>query len=242
MVAPTIPPVETYTMPTETLRTTNTDTTAASNAGNTYWNWLHAGVNLAVWSTVAYVNIAPPTAAFQRAFYEQPTYTGNNTFQWEYRYDADNNKKYDIVLTGKYISNQQEVEWELIGSEIGGFSNFKWFTGTTAVNFNYGTYTLNKNPFNPKAYLELEYNNTDPAQASLRFTDIEPGQGNGNYIEYRNNLNDYLNKEFDLRINQNNLLEIKWNDAAHDGRVRHSSHFNDNDWHCWDTDQLDIQC
>ncbi len=242
VLAPEIPPMEMYTMPTEALRTTNTDTTAASTAGNTYYNWLHAGVNLAVWSAVAYVNVAPPTAAFQRAFHEQATYVNNNTFKWEYRHSDQNGKQYDIELTGKYIANFQEVEWKLIGSEVGGFSNFTWFTGTTKIDFSYGTYTLNKNPFNPKAYLQLSYDKTNPQETSLRFTNIEPGNANGQYIEYRTNLNNYLNKEFDLQGNPGNLLEIQWNEASRDGRVKHFNRFNDNDWHCWNTDQLDIQC
>lgn len=239
--APEIPPMEMYSMPTEALRTTNTDTSAASNAGTTYYNWLHAGTNLAVWTLVAYVNIAPPTAAFQRAFHEQAQYINNNTFQWKYVHNDQNGKSYEIELTGQYIANFQEVEWKLIGSEIGGFSNFTWFTGTTKIDFSSGTFTLNKDPFNPKAYLQMDFDKTSPQEASLRFTSIEPGS-NGNYIEYRTNLNNYLNKEFDLMINQTNLLEIQWNEASRDGRVKHPQRFNDSDWHCWNSDQLDIQC
>jgi hypothetical protein len=38
------------------------------------------------------------------------------------------------------------------------------------------------------------------------------------------------------------LLEIQANSAAENGRVKHPSHFNDSDWHCWNTKQVNIDC
>ncbi len=244
MVAPEIPPMEMHTLPTENLRTTNTDTTAAQSAGQTYHNWWHAGVNLAVWSVVSYVAIAPPTAAFQRAFYEQSQYVGNSTFKWEYRYtDPNNGKKFDVELTGQYISNLQEVYWEMTASQVGGFSNFVWYTGTTAVGFASGSFTINKNPQNPSPELKLEYTKPNSYESTLRITNVAPNNpNNGDYIEYRTNLNDYYDKAFDLKHGANNLLEINWSEALRDGQVRHPQRFNDNDWHCWNTNQLDVAC
>ncbi|MEL7427230.1 MAG: hypothetical protein AAFN81_29855 [Bacteroidota bacterium] len=247
LVAPDIPPTQMFAMPLESVTETETDTTLAETNGFTYWNWAHAALSLVGWNTVVYLNMAVPTAAFARAFNEQAVYIGDLTFRWAYQYTAPaelGGDIYDINLTGQYISDAQEVQWTMTASQIGGFSDFVWYTGITATDNTEGHFTLNRRPANPEPYLRMDYAaGLSPEDGSLRFTNVIPTHPeNGDYLEYRTDSVDEFNRAFDVQRAAGDLLEIRWNEPAGDGQVRHPQRFNDTEWHCWDTEQRDVDC
>lgn len=247
LAAPDVPPAEMFTMPVAAVTETETDTTMATTNGFTYWNWAHAALSLVGWNTVVYLNMAVPTAAFARAFNEEPVYIGDLTFQWAYQYTAPaelGGNIYDIRLTGQYIDDAQEVQWIMNASQVGGFTNFVWYTGITATDNTEGHFTLNRHPANPEPYLRMDYAaGLSPEDGTLRFTNVIPTHPeNGHYLEYRTDSTADFNRAFDLQRSNGDFLEIRWNEPAGDGRVRHPQRFNDNEWHCWDTEQRDIEC
>lgn len=247
--APTLPAAELYTMPVEALTDTDQDTTTINGTNRvTYRNWVHAGVNLVVWNTAVVLNVAVPIAAFGRALNETPVFIGNATFAWTYIYRApasQGGKIYNIVLTGQYINNGQDVEWVMTASQIGGFQDFEWFRGVVATNFSEAQFTLNHKPNNPEPYLLIENTNNNSDQ-TLRYTNINPSNnGMGGYVEYRVESANQFNRAFDVNSgpNQGNqLLEIQWTVPGNQGRVKHPAHFNDSDWHCWNSQLQDTDC
>lgn len=247
LVAPEIPPAEMFSMPISSVRETDTDTTTAQSGGFTYWNWAHAALSLVGWHTVVYLNMAVPTAAFGMAFNVEPVYVGDLTFEWVYQYEAPQHlggHYYDVTLSGQYVNNTEEVLWTMTVSQVGGFSDFVWYTGRSSTNSSVGQFILNRNPANPEPYLSMDYENGPGAEdARLRFTNVIPASlENGHYIEYRTSTADEFNRSFDVQRGSNNFLEIRWNEPAGNGQVRHPERFNDNEWHCWDFDQRDIDC
>jgi hypothetical protein len=247
VVAPKIPPVEMQRIPTTNIRSLNPETNPVEVNGVSYRNWLHAGLSVLVWHTVVVVNMAVPTAAFATAFNEEPEYIGNYTFEWSYVYEAlpsEGGKTYEVVLTGQFISDYTEVVWVMNASESGGFTDFVWYTGVTSTDNTYGEFTLYGNPTDPEKQVHLEFEqSSDETNSRLRFTNVVPGSpDNGHYIEYRNNANSELNASFDIYGGPGNILEASWNEPAGNGQVRHPQYFNDNEWHCWDTNQMDIEC
>ena len=65
--------------------------------------------------------------------------------------------------------------------------------------------------------------------------------GNGDYIEWRTmNGTDY-DRAYDVFLD-NNLLEIQANEVEENGRVKDPNHFNDSEWHCWDSSKFSIDC
>lgn len=249
-VAPTLPPAELYTLPTEELTETEQDTTTSNTTTNrvTYRNWVHAGVNLVVWNTAVVVNVAVPLAAFGRAFNETPVFIGNSTFAWTYIYRepvGQGGKVYNVVLTGKYLNSTQDVEWVLTASQVGGFNDFEWFRGIVSTDFSQGNFTINHKPNNPEPYLSIDYSN-DNTDQTLRYTNVNPSNnGRGGYVEYRAESANPFNRAFDVSSgpNQGNqLLEIQWTVPGNQGRVKHPSHFNDTDWHCWNSLLQDTDC
>ena len=246
LTAPDLPPATMYSIPTAALSNTDSDTSAATamTTGVTYHNWIHAGLNVLYWNTVVFVNMVTPTAAFGEAFNHTPVYIGNSTFEWSYTYNAPNGDSYEVILTGQYINNTEEVDWVMTVSKAGGFQDFEWYTGTVATNLTYGEFILNRNPNNSQPFVQInstrDFSNVS---ATTRFTNIIPGDnGNGNYLEYRVETNGQFNRALDVQGNGNNLLEIQLNEPGRDGRVKHPQHFGDDDWHCWDTNQIDIDC
>ncbi len=246
LVAPELPPATMYTVPTAALRNTDSDTsaTATSLNGVTYHNWIHAGLNVLYWNTVVFVNMVIPTAAFGEAFNHDPVYIGNSTFEWSYTYNAQNGDSYEVILTGQYVNNTQEVDWVMTVSKAGGFQDFVWYTGTVSTDLTTGEFILNRHPANPQTFVSITHTKElSLGNAATRFTNIIPGDnGNGNYLEYRIENNGAFNRALDVQGNGNNLLEIQLNEPGGDGRVRHPQHFGDNEWHCWDTNQIDIDC
>ncbi|WP_020536580.1 hypothetical protein [Lewinella cohaerens] len=247
LVAPELPPADMFTMPISEVRETDTDTTAQTGGGVTYWNWAHAALSLVGWNTVVYLNMVVPTTAFAHAFNAEATYIGNLTFQWVYQYQGPQNLGghfYDVSLTGQYINNTQEVAWTMTVSQVGGFSDFVWYTGVTASGNTEGSFILNRNPANPEPYLRMDYQDgLLPEDGTLRFTNVIPADpANGQYLEYRVDSAAEFNRAFDVQGPPNNFLEIRWSEPAGNGQVRHPQRFNDNEWHCWDTEQRDVDC
>ncbi len=247
VVAPTLPTQQMMVMPTSEFRNGgDPDTTVVNPNGVTYWNALHAGLNILVWNTVVVANLAAPTAAFGAALNQQAEYIGDNTFEWDYSFVAENinQKTYHIVLTGQYINNFQEVEWILTASEVGGFTDFVWYTGIVDSDLRSGVFTLYDRPNNPRPVLSLAYEGDENSEdGSLRLTNITPNNpDNGDYIEYREDSDLEFNRAYDVKRGNNNLLEIQWDEPSGNGRVKHPNHFNDSDWHCWDENNIDIEC
>ena len=245
--APQIPHKSMFTIPTADLKSTDSDTLAAQTQGISYHNWAHAGLNVLAWNTVVAVHMAIPTAAFGLALNEQPEYIGDATFRWAYEYEAADilgGKTYDIVLTGQYINDTQEVLWTMTASEEGGFTDFVWYTGVVAIDFSAARFILNRHPEMPEAFISIAYqNDANTNDVTIRFTNVVPGSDdNGHYIEHRTLSEAPYNTTFDVYRGGSNFLEIRWNQPAGNGQVKHPAHFNDNNWHCWDTNQFDVDC
>lgn len=247
MVAPELPRQDMIVMPFQAF--SDLDTTEFQNGSldekdnNSYFNWFHAGVNLVFWNTVLTIHMAVPVAAFAEAFNHPAIYLGNQTFQWTYVV-TEFNQTYVVRLTGQYL-NSNEVEWILRASEAGATSEFVYYSGIVAVDGSAATFTLNHQPANPQEYLLIEYQtdlSTD--DGSIRYTNIIPGDpGNGNYIEYRVDNSTEYNRAYDVYGgNSNDFLEIQWNEPANYGRVKHPARFFDNNFHCWDTNLMDVEC
>lgn len=209
-------------------------------------NWVHAAANVLVWNTILTANLAVPVAAFHAAVQQQAVYQGYGVWLWEYSVTGNNGLTYHAKLYGELLATE-EVKWDMYISQVGGFTNVHWYTGITAWDQSYASWTLNFNPNNPQPFIGIQYQKDNGAGvASIRYTNIIPGNvGNGGYIEYREGAYNggLYDRAYDVyKIEIDNLLEINWNDAARHGRVKDFEKFGDNDWHCWDGLLQDTQC
>jgi hypothetical protein len=244
LTAPSIPPAALFTIPTQSFGVTGSNN--AISTRNDKSNWIHAGLNVLAWNTVVFVNTAVPLTAFGKAFDYDPVYLGDLTWEWAYQYQAPEENgatKYDVSLTGQYISDNNEVVWTMVVNVTGDSNKFTWYEGIVSRDHSSGLFTLNENPQNPNPYMSISFaKKEDNNDVTIRFSNIKANDpGIGDYIEWRTENGNEYDRAYDV-FNKNSLLEIQASGATDKGRVRHPSHFNDNEWHCWNAAHNNIDC
>ena len=242
--APTVPNAALLTIPTQSFGLV--DHKESSSTRNGKANWIHAGINVLVWNTIIYTHTATPITAFRHSFNSEAVYLGDLTWEWKYAYQApteNGGQNYDISLTGQYIENQAEVSWTMTVSVSGSANEFVWFEGVVSTDNSSGIFKINTISADHQPYLELAFDkNLDSNDAKIRFSNIlENDGGNGDYIEWRTANGDEYDRAYDIFI-KNNLLEIQANEADDFGRVKDQKHFDDSEWHCWDSNKISIDC
>lgn len=240
--APELPSEETFIIPFNNFSSYQEGDTDIRNPQN----WIHSAANVFVWNTILAVNLAIPTAAFFESFKQRPVYQGEGVWLWAYEVSA-NGVTYQAELFGKLTLSSPEVSWEMYINQVGGFGRVKWYSGVTANDQSYANWTLYHNPQHPAPFVEIDYQKDNGNGVSaIRFTNIIPRHtGNGGYIEYFEGLG--ATGDFDRIYNvykaeTDNLLEIQWNEANKNGRVKDLEKFGDQEWHCWGTNRLNTEC
>ena len=250
-IAPELPLMETFVMPFQGFESADTaninrNVDKARNFASHY-NWFFSVSNIVIWNTYMSLHMAIPVLSFAEAFNHDPTYQGNGIWLWAYSVE-DNGETYHAELSAKFLG-EQEIQWDMHISQVGGFSKVHWYTGILSANGSIGkaTWTLNYLPENPTPYLQIDYEGDETTgEGTLRYTNIIPGHvDNGDYIQFQAfpNTRPEYNRAYDVYRNaEDNLLEIEWNEEKHNGRVRNEKEFNDSDWHCWDENLVDVDC
>lgn len=249
-VAPQLPPQESFIMPFtgfEDADTTGfkTNKSPEDKSGPTsFRNWFVAASSVAIWNTVVGLTTGVPVASFREAFNHQATYAGDGVFVWAYDFKVAG-KTYIASLSGQFINNNQEIQWEMKVSQLGGFNEVTWYTGIVSEDLTKASWTLYHQPENPQPFISIDYELDKATDAfTLRYTNIIPGNADkGGYIEYRTRPGETYNRGYDVfQVKENNFLEILWDVPAYEGRVKNPNFFKDEEWHCWNADQMDTDC
>jgi len=246
--APTIPPIETFLIPFETLTANATSTFAslgeqevlllASNRSN----WNYAAFTVGFWYTVIAVGLAVPVAAFRESFRHSPVQQPDGSWIWSYSVVVGG-AVYGAKLQGRFIT--EGVRWEMRISKEGEYEDFLWYYGEHKLPATEGFWILKQNPAVPVDLLRIDWSrNISAGTYAIRYTNIVPGgQENGGYIDFQytkgipyDYICDIYNKGAD------NHTYIEWSSTGIEGRVKDSDHFGDDDWHCWDSDRINVAC
>ncbi len=248
-IAPPLPPQESFVMPFTGFESVDTPG-VASNGGIdirstpiSFRNWFYAGTSVVAWSAIVVLNSAIPVAAFSASFNATPVRNDNGVWSWTAEYELGGNT-FTSTLTGEFINNGEDTRWAMTISQDGGFTDVEWYTGVVSVDENRASWTLMYQPENPQPFLQIDYER-DPVtdDGMIRYTNIIPNDdGNGHYVEYREDMDGDYNRAYDVFRGSDDFLEIQWNAPTREGRVRNPNHFGDNDWRCWDEDLRDTDC
>lgn len=237
LVAPELPPAESFIMPFD-------DFEDADTVRGPFRNWFYSASNVVVWNSVLTITLAVPVASFYASFNSQAEFQGDLTWLWAYNFPV-NGINYRAKLFGKILS-AEEVQWEMYISQVGGFTDVLWYSGVTATDRTYAHWTLNRDGNNPTPFLQSDYQrNINGDIASIRYTNVTPNvPENGGYIEFRQELGATpYDRAYDVyKAEIDNLLEIKWNSTTNEGRVKDAEKFIDNEWHCWGSNLMDTDC
>lgn len=205
-------------------------------------NWGWAAANVAVWNSVLTLNLVIPVAAFREAFNHQPVLQTDGSWLWQYEISVQEGI-FTAKLYGKTVT--EGVEWTMLLSKAGEFTDFEWFTGFSNLPATEGTWTLNKEPESPSPFLSIEWNrNPQEETADVKYTLLSPSvPQDGSFIHYGKTNEVPLNRFYQIfKAEDDNLIDIKWSYESHFGRVKDSVYFKDDSWHCWDEKLDDTNC
>ena len=237
--APVIPPQQSMVMDFESFPDTS-GTALQKGMGPDNWGW--AAVNIAFWNSVLTVTLVIPVAAFVESFNHEPELQPDGSWLWSYDVTVGG-VNHTAKLYGKTVTGG--VEWRMLISKDGGFTDFEWYAGFSNLPATEGTWTLNKDPNDPVAFLSIEWHrDTQNSTADIKYTNIVAGDpGNGSYIFYGKTTATTYNRFYNLfGAEANNHTDIEWNFESHIGRVKDPGHFGDESWHCWDEHLMDTTC
>jgi len=206
-------------------------------------NFNFAALNVAFWNLAITTNLIVPAVAFRESFNHSPT-LANGIWAWTYAFYADS-AWHTARLTAE--ENNNEISWTMYISRAGAFQDLLWFSGVSATDNSTGQWILNADPTNPHPALQLDWqkNGANGNEVNyIIFLNIIPGdENNGGYIEAARNVAEDLDSHYNIWIPaQNNEVNIEWSKEALNGRVKCANHFQDQNWHCWDSALQDISC
>ena len=136
---------------------------------------------------------------------------------------------------------------------IGAFEEFLWFSGSSAMDGNSGYWLLNESAEKPEALLKIDWERTNDEIGNIRYTWVRELDEQENddmfkdsYLEYGLQDGDF-DAYFEAYAYDSNKqdfsdVRIEWSRITFVGRVRSFDYFEDEEWHCWDSNGDDIQC
>jgi hypothetical protein len=216
-------------------------------------NWTLAATTAGFWNLLLTVNLAIPVASFKKAIENTPVYLENKKWEWKYSVNFIG-VTYNARLTGQIQTS--DVKWEMYISKTGidAFSEFLWFSGTSALDAKSGQWTLNHSQAFPEPLLQIDWKVTGTEIGSIKYTYIRALKDNRttdlfktSYIEYgltTGALNAFYNVHYNNSTTTSDFKDvtIEWSTTNHNGHIKALHYFQDSNWHCWDGTGNDVTC
>jgi hypothetical protein len=262
--APTIPPIETFLIPFDAFTGNATSTSIFVNESQMQTtllslsdseqlalplalssnksNWNHAALNVGFWSAVVVVGLAVPVAAFQASFRNIPLQQPDGSWIWSYSV-LIRGSIHSAELHGQFIP--EGVHWDMRISKEDEYQDFLWYYGESNLPATEGFWILKQNPDVPNDLLQIDWSrDISTGTYSIKYINIVPdGPENGGYIDvqYTDDIPyDYI---WDIyNKGQDNHTYIEFSGSTGEGRVKDLNRFGDDDWHCWDSDRMNVAC
>lgn len=238
--APDVPPEGAFVMDYSNFKDAEksiTDEKGAVNFGVAFFQ-------VGIWNAILTGLLAVPVATYVEALKHVPVHHSGTTWLWEYEVTV-----IWVTYTAQLYGTKEadKVTWEMFISKNGddNFQEFLWYEGYNNLDGTTGQWTLYKSNADPTKYLQIDWTkNATDSTGSIKYTNIvESGAENGGYISYGNGQDGELDAYYNIyNKGLDNLTEIEWSIENHNGHIKNENFFNNTDWHCWDTEYLDIDC
>ncbi len=199
-----------------------------------------AATAVGFWNTILTVNVALPVAAFAESFKYTPFFLDG---KWHWVYFVNVNNVFYLANL-QAVDNGTTIDWKMLVSKQGEFSNYVWFTGTSDKDGNNGNWTIMQGPGVNAPYLGIEWTKESDKVGNIKFTNLVEGDGaKGSYI-HAGLINDPQYNAFYTIFSKadNNLGNIEWDTNGSGGRIKSPGAFGNASWHCWDWATVDIIC
>jgi hypothetical protein len=215
-------------------------------------NWTLAATLAGIWNTILALNLAVPVASFSVAVNHTPVLLTNNTWQWSYNFNVIG-AVYKARLTGQVRST--DVKWEMYISRegVGAFNELLWYQGTSNLDGKSGQWILNHSQQFPEPMLQIDWSATGSAVANIKYTYIRDLKDDRSPDLFKNSSIEYglttatLNAFYNIHQNTGvanvfNDVFIEWNTTAHNGHIKANYYFQDDLWHCWNENGVNVTC
>ncbi len=237
---PDLPPMESFLMDFSDF---SQAPAGAKSTEATYANFLHSFFTLTFWNLASTVTMAVPVAAYGYALNQEPEYLGDLTWEWSFVFDLQG-KNYTATLTGARLNNEEFTMEMVIGLTGSAEAGIKWFDGVIRYDHTQASWTI----YNEEAaeVLQVDWSKDFvTGDTELRYIYVEAEQTQtGSYIQYTYMPDQVYDASFDISHSEG-IADIEWNLTTKEGRVMDMAHFEDSDWHCWDSAEnglADIDC
>jgi len=239
--APTIPPEDTFVIPFEAFTSNETNGLVALGTGNQS-NWNYAAGTVLFWAAVLVTKLAVPIAAFRASFHSTPVQQDDGSWLWSYSVNVGGSL-YTAKLHAQFIPDG--VHWEMKISKAGEYEDFLWYYGDCDLPATEGFWILKEDPTAPHDLLRIDWSrNISAGTHAVKYTNIVPdGPLNGSYIDTQYTRGVPYDNIWDLYSKtEDNHTYIEWSSTTKEGRVKSYKHFGDDEWHCWDSDRMNVAC
>lgn len=198
-------------------------------------NALHAYLSILVWNTVSTVTLIVPVTAYGIALQQTPEYLGDYTWEWSFSVPVGI-LQYKATLTGTRLNNEEFSMEMVIAPALNPEEGVKWFDGVVRYDHTHASWNLYDG--DGIKLIEVEWNKDfETGEADLTYTYVEPGQNlSDSYIELAYMPEEFYDASYTIFLTSNsNETDIEWNKETKEGRVMDMARFQDDAWHCWDT-------
>jgi len=239
---PVLPPVSSIVMDFSDF---NTQPAENKSTDLSYKNFLYAYANVALWNTFVTVTLALPVTAYTIALNQDPVYLGNHTWEWSFNFNW-NQLSYRATLTAVRLNNEEfSVDMSINLSTDSG-KGPTWFDGVVRYDHTHASWNMYKNVNNMQVrILEADWNMDYETEAgNMKYTYVEPGQvETGSYVFFEFFTPDpvELDAAYTISLAAGDIF-IEWNRITKAGRVMSTMFFEDELWHCWNENLMDVEC
>ena len=264
MEAPTIPPIETFLIPFNAFTSNTTGSSVsftesqvqttflsfpvneqlplASALSSDKSNWNYAALTVGFWGAVVIVGLAVPVAAFCESFQHAPVQQPNGSWVWSYSVNIGDSI-YSAELQGQFIT--EGVHWDMRISKEGGYQDFLWYYGENNLPATEDFWIMEQSPIIPNDLIRIDWSRSISAGPhAIRYTNIVPdGPENGGYIDVQYTEETTYEYICDIYNNgRDNHTLIEFSSITGEGRIKNPKQFSDDNWHCWDSDRMNVAC
>ncbi|UXP31320.1 hypothetical protein N6H18_13275 [Reichenbachiella agarivorans] len=236
---PTVPPSSTMAPDLSSFN----DDSAAGERTALIGNWGYAALNVGIYTGILYKHLVVPVTAYQvtvgtKGYYNEET----DLWIWEKNFDIPTKGSYSVKLTASVEGD--DVDWKGYISQSGEIDGFVWFTGESKVGGESGSWSLYESPEEPTVWLTSEWTAEDDSDmATATFTVEKEGDNMGSSIKYESDESAELDRIVTIYdASLDNEVVVMWNQTQAYGRVMSEAHFEDTEYHCWNTDLIDTDC
>jgi hypothetical protein len=215
-------------------------------------NWEFAATVAGYWKAILTGTLIVPVSAFKLAVDQSPEWIEENTWEWNYSASVLS-VTYNARLVGQIRAS--DVKWTMYISRTGTgeYPEFVWFEGTSDLSGNSGQWILNHSYTYQESLLQIDWTKTGDSMGTVKYEYVrslndnrETDTFNGSYIEYgvtSSTLDGYYSIHYYSSTYQTFWdVDVEWSTVNYNGRVMCSPWFGDSDWHCWNSQLVNITC